>query len=127
VRLLLDTHIWLWLNLEPARLPSRFAAAIGDVDHDIVVSVASVWELSIKHKLGKITVGGPFLPFVERALQGIDLLDVRRSHVERGHDLPPIHRDPFDRMLVAQALAEGCTLLTVDHSLAAYGVQMLPT
>ncbi len=66
-------------------------------------------------------MGGPFLPFVEGALEGIDLLDIRRTHVERGHELPLLHRDPFDRILVAQALAEGFTLLTVDHSLPAYG------
>ena len=123
--LLLDTHIWIWLNLEPSRLPARFLTAMADPDHDLVVSVASVWELSIKEKLGKITVGGPFLPFVESALEGLELLDIRRSHVERGYDLPPIHRDPFDRILVAQALAEGFTLLTVDQSLGAYGVELL--
>jgi PIN domain nuclease of toxin-antitoxin system len=125
VRLLLDTHIWLWLNLEPARLPAHCAAAMANADHELVVSVASVWELSIKEKLGKLGVGGPFLPFLERALEGIRLLDIRRSHVERGHDLPPIHRDPFDRIIVAQALAEEFTLLTVDHSLEAYGVKLL--
>ena len=126
MNLILDTHIWLWLNLEPARLPAHFAAAMANPDHALVVSVASVWEVSIKEKLGKLTVGGPFLPFLESALEGIQLLDIRRSHVERGHDLPPIHRDPFDRIIVAQALTEGFTLLTVDHSLAAYGVQILP-
>jgi PIN domain nuclease of toxin-antitoxin system len=125
--LLLDTHVWLWLNLDPARLPASFAAAMVDPDHDLVVSVASVWELSIKEKLGKITVGGPFLPFLESALEGIRLLDIRLPHVMRGHDLPPIHRDPFDRVIVAQALAEGFTLLTVDHIFTAYGVQVLPT
>ena len=71
MKLLLDTHIWIWFNLEPERLPARCAAALADPDHDIVVSVASVWELSIKHKLGKIDVGGPFLPFVESALEDI--------------------------------------------------------
>lgn len=123
--LLLDTHIWLWLNLEPARLPAHCAAVMANADHELVVSVASVWELSIKEKLGKLSVGGPFLSFVERALEGIRLLDIRRSHVERGHDLPPIHRDPFDRIIVAQALAEDFTFLTVDHSLEAYGVKLL--
>jgi PIN domain nuclease of toxin-antitoxin system len=98
---------------------------MANADHELVLSVASVWELSIKEKLGKLSVGGPFLSFVERALEGIRLLDIRRSHVERGHDLPPIHRDPFDRIIVAQALAEDFTFLTVDHSLEAYGVKLL--
>jgi PIN domain nuclease of toxin-antitoxin system len=126
VTLLLDTHVWLWLNLDPGRLPASFAAALADPDHDLVVSVASVWELSIKEKLDKITVGGPFLSFLESALEDIDLLDIRLPHVVRGYDLPPIHRDPFDRIIIAQALAEGFTLLTVDHVFAGYGVQMLP-
>jgi PIN domain nuclease of toxin-antitoxin system len=125
--LLLDTHIWLWLNLEPARLPAGFAAALADPDNAVVVSVASVWEVAIKEKLGKITVGGPFHPFLENALEGIELLDIRRSHVERGYDLPRIHRDPFDRIIIAQALAEGLTLLTIDHVFAAYGVPILPS
>jgi PIN domain nuclease of toxin-antitoxin system len=127
MRLLLDTHIWLWLNLTPERLPAVCAAALADPDSEIVVSVASVWELSIKHKLGKIDVGGPFLPFVDGALEDIELLDVRLSHVRRGHDLPPIHRDPFDRIIIAQALAEGWTLLSVDHVFAAYGVNLIPS
>jgi PIN domain nuclease of toxin-antitoxin system len=123
--LLLDTHIWIWLNLDPARIPAHFTAAIADVENDLAVSVASVWELSIKQKLGKITVGGPFQQFLESALEDILLLDIRLPHVERAHDLPPIHRDPFDRIIVGQALAEGFTLLTVDHEIAAYGVPIL--
>jgi PIN domain nuclease of toxin-antitoxin system len=126
MKLLLDTHIWLWLNLAPERLPAAGAAALADPNSEIVVSVASVWELSIKHRLGKIDVGGPFLPFVDRALEGIELLDIRVPHVQRGHDLPLIHRDPFDRILIAQALAEGFPLLSVDHVFAAYGVDLIP-
>jgi PIN domain nuclease of toxin-antitoxin system len=119
VRLLLDTHIWLWLNLQPERLPAACSAALAELDSKIVLSVASVWELSIKHKQGKIEVGGPFLPFVDRALEDIDILDIRLSHVQRGYDLPLIHRDPFDRIIIAQALAEGFTLATVDATFAA--------
>jgi PIN domain nuclease of toxin-antitoxin system len=123
--LLLDTHIWLWLNLSPEKLPARFAAAIANPDHELVVSVASVWELSIKERLGKISVGGPWLPFVKGALEGVRLLEISLAHVEQGHVLLPIHRDPFDRMIVAQALVEGLTLLTVDKMLAEYGVDVL--
>jgi PIN domain nuclease of toxin-antitoxin system len=125
VKLLLDTHVWLWLNLEPARLPAGFAAAIADPENELLVSIASVWEVSIKEKLGKISVGGAFLPFVERALADIELLDIRLPHVVRGHDLPPIHRDPFDRIIIAQTLAERLTLLSVDQVFPSYGVRML--
>lgn len=125
MRLLLDTHVWLWMNLEPARLPSRFEAAMADPENDLVVSVASLWELSIKEKLGKITVGGPFLSFLETALEGIEVLDIRRSHIERSYELPAVHRDPFDRIIIAQALADGLTLLSNDHLFAAYGIRGL--
>ena len=124
MRLLLDTHVLLWW-LTSERLSARAKAAISAADSNSWVSTATVWELSIKERLGKISVGGPFLPFVEGALEGIELLDIRLLHVERGHDLPPIHRDPFDRIIVAQAFSEGFTLLTVDQALAAYGVKIL--
>jgi PIN domain nuclease of toxin-antitoxin system len=127
MRLLLDTHIWLWLKLEPARVPSSFAAAIANADHEVLVSVASVWELGIKHQLGKIAVQGPFDAFQRDALDGLTVLDIRLAHVQRIHDLPLVHRDPFDRILVAQALTEGLTLLTVDSLMAQYGVPILAT
>ena len=126
MRLLLDTHIWLWLNLQPERLPATCSAALAEPDSQVVLSVASVWEVSIKHKLGKIEVGGAFLPFVDRALAEVELLDIRLPHVQRGHDLPLIHRDPFDWIIIAQALVEGLTLATVDRAFATYGVNLLP-
>ena len=125
MKLLLDTHVWLWLNLSPERLPARVAAALADPDNEIVVSVASIWELSIKHALGKIDVGGAFLPFVDRALKDIEILDICLADVQRGYDLPRIHRDPFDRIIIAQALARGFTLASVDHTVATYGVPLL--
>jgi len=124
--LLLDTHVWLWLNLSPDKLPAQFVAAMEDPDNELIVSVVSVWELSIKERLGKIALGEPWLPFIEGALEGVRLIEVRLPHVERVHKLPPIHRDPFDRMIVAQAFAEGFTLLTVDKSIIEYGVHSLP-
>ncbi len=71
-------------------------------------------------------MGGPFFPFVDRALADIELLDIRLPHVQHGHDLPLIHRDPFDRIIIAQALVEGLTLATVDRAFSAYGVDLLP-
>ena len=126
MRLLLDTHIWLWLTLEPARLPASFASAIATPENEILVSVASIWELSIKERLGKLVVPGSFQEFVGDALLAIRTLDIAQSHVERLHTLPAVHRDPFDRINVAQALAEDLVLATVDPVLAQYGVPLLP-
>ena len=85
MKLLLDTHVWLWLNLTPDKLPKQFAEAIADPDNEIVVSVVSVWELSIKARLGKISFGQPWSSFTTSALEGVRLLDVRLDHVERVH------------------------------------------
>lgn len=126
MKLLLDTHVWLWLELDPDRIPASFTAAIADPESQVHVSVASVWELGIKHRLGKIAIPEPFDTFQRDALHGLTVVDIRLSHVERGYDLPPIHRDPKGRILIAQALAEGLTLLSVDHVFPAYGVPMLP-
>lgn len=125
MNLLLDTHVWLWLNLAPEKLPAPFAAAIADSDNRLFVSIVSVWELSIKASLGKISLGEPWLSFTTSALDGVQLLDLNLKHIERMHTLPLIHRDPFDRMLVAQVFTEELTLLTVDKSVLDYGVQSL--
>lgn len=122
MKLLLDTHVWLWLVTAPARLPPGFAAALSDAGNSLHVSVVSLWEASIKHRLGKLTLAIGFDELLREGLAGIGTLSVRAHHVARLHELPDHHRDPFDRMIVAQALAENLTLLTVDEAVAAYGV-----
>jgi PIN domain nuclease of toxin-antitoxin system len=125
LRLLLDTHVWLWLVADTAKLPARYSAAIGDAGNTLIVSVASVWELSIKQRTGKLATSLS-LDDIVRALEGVEWLPVGLEHVRRVHDLPLIHRDPFDRILVAQTFVEGLTLLTVDHMIQQYGVPILP-
>ena len=93
MKILLDTHVWLWLNLEPSRLPPSFANAIGAPENEIMVSVASIWEVSIKHRLGKLDVPGPFQAFVDDALREIQVLGIDRFHVERLHTLPLLRVD----------------------------------
>ncbi len=127
MKLLLDTHIWLWLIEDPSKLSRAYSDAIGNAEQPIVLSVASLWEVGIKHKQGKLAIGTSFDELLERGLAGVEVLDIRLPHVRKVYDLPPLHRDPFDRMLVAQALVEELTLLTVDSALEPYGVAILPT
>lgn len=126
MRLLIDTHIWLWLVTGSPRLSSAHRAAIGDPGNTVFFSVVSAWELGIKHRLGKLTIGRPLEDLLRVGLDGLGVLDVRMAHVARTFELPAIHRDPFDRMLIAQALAEGLVLVTVDPMFDGYGVPVLP-
>jgi len=121
VRLLLDTHALLWALAAPARLPSATAAAIRDPSNAVYVSAASVWEIAIKAALGKVKAD---VDEVARSAAevGFDELPVTFAHARRVRALPPHHRDPFDRMLAAQALEEGLTVVTRDRSFGDYRV-----
>lgn len=117
-RVLIDTHLLLWSLAEPARLPSSARARLNAAE--VYVSAASIWEISIKSALGKLTADPAM---VLNALQptGFLLLAISAAHAAFVHRLPGHHRDPFDRMLVAQATVEGMTLLTNDAALDPYG------
>ena len=127
MKLLLDTHVWLWLIGNPSKLPRAYADAIANAEQPIALSVASLWEVGIKQRQGKLAIDVPFDELLERGLSSVEVLDIRLPHVLRTNELPMLHRDPFDRMLIAQALVEGLTLLTVDHVIPAYGVPILPS
>ena len=120
--LLLDTHALLWW-LEGTNLPDAVAARISDPTEDVAFSAASVWEVSIKEMLGKLRVPEPLS--VVAAEEGFRPLPVTFEHAERLLDLPPHHRDPFDRMLVAQAQVEGLTIVTHDRQFDRYDVPIL--
>lgn len=127
MKLLLDTNVWHWANLDPSRLSPAVRAELVRAENEVSVSVASIWELGIKHRLGKISLEGEFNAFVRDAVAGFAVLDIRRTHVERVHSLPLHHRDPFDRLLVAQAFVESATIVTSDAQVAAYGISVLRT
>ena len=127
MKLLLDTHIVLWTALEPERLSVQIRAAVEDSENDVYVSAVSAWEIAIKQALGKLMLDRPaehWLPEVLRK-SGFDALDVSFASALRVRALPHHHRDPFDRLLVAQALEESLTLVTHDAQLAIYGVPLL--
>jgi len=117
-RVLLDTHLLLWAMSEPKRLPAaarrRIAAA------DVFVSAASIWEVSIKVALGKLEVSPEEL-LAEIEPAGFQMLPVTGEHAAAVARLPPLHRDPFDRILIAQAKTEPLVLLTNDAELSKYG------
>jgi PIN domain nuclease of toxin-antitoxin system len=121
VKLLLDTHVLLWAAAAPERLGDA-ERLLADADTRIL-STASGWELAIKQGLGKVDVGMGVSSWFRRSLRELaaEPLDVRMDHVAALERLPPIHRDPFDRLLIAQAVHEGAVLLTVDRTLAPYG------
>ena len=127
MRLLLDTHVWLWSAMETQRISDAARAALLEPANEVFVSAASVWELAIKVELGKLPLPIDVAEFVSQQTgPGVaSLLDISAKHALSAAALPPHHRDPFDRMLVAQAQLEGLTLVTVDDKLRAYGIPMI--
>ena len=123
MRLLLDTHILLWLMQDNTRLTQR-ARGIIDNSAEVCVSVASIWEIAIKWRLGKIEENPQdVVAVMEKA--GLIEVPVSRQHAVATSRLPLIHNDPFDRLLVAQAISETMRLLTADPRLAAYSELVL--
>ncbi|MEQ8483691.1 MAG: type II toxin-antitoxin system VapC family toxin [Pseudomonadales bacterium] len=118
MRILLDTHLVLWALAEPDRLPSQALSELHA--NDVYVSAASIWEIAIKVGVGKLSAN-PTEVLAAIAPAGFTLLPISGIHAATVADLPNIHRDPFDRLLVAQALAEPMKLLTNDSVLPAYG------
>jgi PIN domain nuclease of toxin-antitoxin system len=122
VSLLLDTHVLLWLLAgERQRFGPDTLSALRD--ESALVSAATVWEISIKRRLGKLR-GPPDLVNTVVAA-GLPLLSITAAHAERVAELPDLHRDPFDRILVTQALLEGLTIVTADERIAGYEVATL--
>jgi PIN domain nuclease of toxin-antitoxin system len=118
MRLLLDTHIFIWAVMDSPNLGKEARKMILDAD-DVFVSAASIWEASIKAGLGKLDVDIDRL-VAEIELSGFRELPVRSVHAAQVRTLPDIHRDPFDRLLIAQAINEPLRLMTADSHLAAY-------
>jgi PIN domain nuclease of toxin-antitoxin system len=128
MRLLLDTHVFLWYITADAKLPASFLTAIQDPANEVCLSVVSVWVAVIKHQLGRLPLPAPpadFLP-QQRDAHGIAGLAIDEGAMPHLAGLPHLHRDPFDRLLVAQALQHGLTIVTVDADVMAYAIPLLP-
>jgi PIN domain nuclease of toxin-antitoxin system len=122
VRLLLDSHIFLWWLDEDSRLPPDLRAAILQPDSLVYVSAASIWELEIKSALGRLIV--TFDLVADVSANGFQTLAITAAHAVRAARLPPHHKDPFDRMLIGQSQLEGLTLVTDDSTMAWYDVSL---
>ncbi len=125
MRLLLDTHAFLWWCGDDPRLGDVERQAIREGANEVFLSAASVWQMAIKQALGRLRVPEPASAAVARL--GFEPLPIAFEHAEATVLLPPLHRDPFDRLLLAQARMEGLTLVTSDPLIRAYpGVAFLP-
>ncbi|MBE9199093.1 MULTISPECIES: type II toxin-antitoxin system VapC family toxin [unclassified Nodularia (in: cyanobacteria)] len=126
---LLDTHTFIWYVMDNSRLSNQVIELINDENNQIFVSVVSLWEIAIKQSIGKLTFNQP-LPFEifitqQLHLNNFSLLDIKISHVAVISSLPLHHRDPFDRLLIAQSIVENIPLLSADQIFDAYPIQRL--
>jgi len=127
MRLLLDTHVFLWFISADARLPVQWRDAIRDTENEVFLSVVSVWEAMVKYALGKLPLPHPpehYLP-TQRVQHQMTSLPLDEASVCHLATLPSVHRDPFDRMLVCQAIEHALTIVTVDPVFEAYPVPIL--
>ncbi len=127
MKLLLDTHVWLWWFLSPDRLSSRAFAAMESPEYELLFSAASSWEISVKYALKKLKLPEPPARYIPTRLErgGVTPMSVEHAHALRVSELPHRHGDPFDRLLIAQAQLEGATLATAGPQFLLYDVDVL--
>lgn len=127
MKLLLDTHVFLWLDAADGRVPQAIKDACEDGANDLYLSYASVWEMQIKLALGKLRLPASPVALATMYVRNaaLKLLPLALAHIETLDELPRLHGDPFDRMLVAQARCEGLTLVSADKIMREYPVEVL--
>jgi PIN domain nuclease of toxin-antitoxin system len=127
MKLLLDTQSWLWLQSAPGRLDKRTLARLRDPAVELLLSAVSSWEIAIKYALGKLPLPAPPAEYVPDRMRrnGVHALEVTHSHALHVAQLPAHHRDPFDRLLIAQAQLDGLTIVTSDKVFDQYEVPVL--
>ena len=125
MRILLDTHIWLWALTDSATIPTPLRDRLRAGRDTFLISAASAWEVAIKASVGRLPVDAP--ASLRAAIRDLPVaeLPITLAHAARVAELPHHHRDPFDRILIAQAQIEGLTIMTVDRAFRAYVVQLL--
>jgi PIN domain nuclease of toxin-antitoxin system len=127
VTYLFDTHAWLWLLLEPDRVGKKTRSLVLDTRNTFCLSLASAWEIAIKHAAGRLVLPEAPLSYIQSrtAEDGVRILPIRLEHACAAAALPRHHADPFDRLLLAQAQAEECALISHDAVFALYGVRVI--
>ena len=127
MRVLLDTHAFLWWINDDVRLSEGAREIFSDGDNELLFSVASGWEMAIKVGMGKLTVSGSLGPYISKHLaeNAVEVLPINLSHAVGVTELPDHHRDPFDRLLVSQALVEKLPILSTDPQISRYPIETL--
>jgi PIN domain nuclease of toxin-antitoxin system len=127
MRILIDTHTFLWFVTEDSKLSDRAFQTIEDEASDIILSISSLWEIAIKFSIGKLKLKLPFQEFMDEQIQinEFQLLTIQPTHLNIVAGLPLHHRDPFDRILIAQAITENVAIISADKVFDAYGVVRL--
>lgn len=127
MKVLLDTHVWLWMLTDPQRLGAA-RSLLAAAETTLLLSAASTWEIAIKYAAGRLPLPEPPAVYVPPRMRStrVDPLPVTASHTLAVAELPPVHRDPFDRLLVAQARSLSIPLATADDALRVYDVEVLP-
>jgi PIN domain nuclease of toxin-antitoxin system len=126
MRFLIDTHTFLWLMTDSPQLSSHAKETL-ESDADLLISVASLWEIAIKNNIGKLSLSAPFETFIPQQLthNQIEVLPITLEHLNLIVTLPLHHRDPFDRLLICQSLAEQIPILSADKTLDRYSVNRI--
>jgi len=127
MKLLLDTHTFIWWDSQPQRLSQQILNMCQDPENELLVSVASLWEIQIKLQLGKLELNKPLAELVsgQQEINKIDILDVKLEHILAFAKLPPHHKDPFDRLLIAQTDIEEAILVSKDQIFTEYEVKLV--
>ena len=127
MKILLDTHAFLWLVSDDSRLSHKAKAVFLDNNHDLFLSAVSGFEIAVKHGLGKLKLFEPPMDFVRRRIENNNLIElpITMEHATNLQDLPLIHRDPFDRLLISQSMVESIPLLSADKQMNAYPIDCI--
>jgi PIN domain nuclease of toxin-antitoxin system len=126
MKILVDTHIFLWFILEDDRLNSELFDLL-EADHDVFISVASLWEIAIKVSVNKLKLPEPFYPFIQTqiGINDFQILGIRHEHLGVVSQLDFCHRDPFDRLIISQAIVETMPVVTLDSQFNQYPIQLI--
>jgi PIN domain nuclease of toxin-antitoxin system len=127
VNFLIDTHVLIWMTIEPDRLSESVSKIVQNRKNSLFLSMASIWEMQVKLQIGKLTLRLPLDRLIEDQsdVNGLNILEIKASHVYGLADLPLVHKDPFDRMLISQARAESMPLLSIDGVFDGYPVHRI--
>jgi len=127
VKYLLDTHVFLWMASEPEKLSVTASQIVQQADNELYVSICSLWEMQIKHHLGKLILDLPLSELWQnqRDISDLHLLQVEETHVWALDKIPHYHKDPFDRLLIAQAACENIVFMSADSRMARYDIKIV--